>query len=162
MEITVLRFSDSEESTLGLMLIDGEFACYTLEDAYHKEKIYSKTRIPDGTYDVELRTEGGFHERYSERFPLMHRGMLHLKDVPNYKYILIHIGNTADDTAGCILVGDSVNNNKVTGGFLSSSTKAYKRVYPVISKAILNGEKVTITLKDITITLKDIKDAGVF
>ena len=50
--------------------------------------------------------------------------MLELQDVPNFKYILIHAGNTDEQTAGCILVGDSQNNNDIqTDGFIGSSQK---------------------------------------
>ena len=90
------------------------------------------------------------HEKYKKKYPKIHKGMLWLKDVPNFEYILIHCGNTNTDTAGCLLLGDSQKNNKVyPNGFVGSSSKAYERIYPLIAEAIENGEEVTIQLEDI-------------
>tara|TARA_R110002126_G_scaffold136656_1_gene281184 strand:+ start:2570 stop:3034 length:465 start_codon:yes stop_codon:yes gene_type:complete len=148
MKLQVLRFSSGSDSTNGLLLDVTEgvkFLAYTLEDEYRKEKKSKETRIPAGTYEIKLRDEGGFHQKYSKRYPNMHRGMLHIIDVPNFEYILIHTGNTDEHTAGCLLVGDSQQNNQVTkDGFIGSSNNAYKRIYPSIAKAIGNLELVTI------------------
>ena len=149
MKLKVLRFSSQEDSTSGLLFLDEknglEFLCYTLEDEYREDKIMGETRVPAGTYKIELRTEGGFHARYTKKYGKLHKGMLHVVNVPNFKWILIHTGNTDEHTAGCLLVGDSQeNNNIVKDGFIGKSVNAYKRIYPDISKAILNGEEVTI------------------
>ena len=74
--------------------------------------------------------------------------MLWVRDVPGFEYILIHIGNDAEDTEGCLLVGDSQTQNITRNGFIGSSTDAYKRIYPPIANAIENGENVTITYID--------------
>jgi len=76
--------------------------------------------------------------------------MLHVTNVPGFKYILIHCGNTDEHTAGCLLVGDSQENNQIKGdGFIGKSSNAYKRIYPKIAQAILNNNEVFITYKDI-------------
>ena len=156
MKLEVIRISNSNDSTSGLLYIsrgdfDKEFLCYTLEDEYRKEKKYGETRIPEGTYKLGLRTVGGYNERYKKRFSDIHIGMLHVLDVPNFEYILIHCGNTDEHTAGCLLVGDSQENNKIKkDGFIGKSSQAYKRIYPDIAKAIKIGQDVTITYKDIT------------
>src|SRR5688500_19899161 len=98
MKLTVLRFYDNGKSTSGLLFIDGKFECYTLEDEHRDVKLKGETRIPCRQYDLGLRTEGGHHEKYSKKFPKDHVGMLHVLDVPNFQYILIHIGNTEGDT----------------------------------------------------------------
>ena len=152
MKLQVLRFSSESDSTSGLLLdVTDEinFLAYTLEDEYRKHKRSKETRIPAGTYKIELRDEGGFHKRYSKRYPNIHRGMLHIIDVPNFEYILIHTGNTDEHTAGCLLIGDSQENNQVNkNGFVGSSSNAYKRVYPLIAKAI-EKEGVTIQYIDL-------------
>ena len=80
----------------------------------------------------------------------MHKGMLHVIDVTNYKWILIHTGNTDEHTAGCLLVGDSQENNIIIkDGFVGKSTNAYKRIYPPIAKALEEGEEVTIQYIDL-------------
>ena len=50
MVIKVDRYFHGPESTLGKLYVDGEFECYTLEDAYRPKKIKGKTRIPSGLY----------------------------------------------------------------------------------------------------------------
>jgi hypothetical protein len=130
------------------------FLCYTLEDEARDVKIKGETRVPAGTYKVELRTEGGFHGRYTKKYPGMHVGMLHIVDVPGFEYILIHTGNTDEHTAGCLIVGDSQeNNNILKDGFIGKSVNAYKRIYPKIANAIKSGEDVTITYIDYDIKL---------
>ena len=163
MDLEVIRFSSGTDSTNGILLetieqgndIDGswrqkKFLAYTLEDEYRNEKVFGETRIPDGTYKLGLRRIGGYHAKYSKRFPHIHIGMLHVLDVPGFEYILIHCGNTDEHTAGCLLVGDSQENNQIQeNGFIGKSTNAYKRIYPRISKALENSEEVTITYKTI-------------
>lgn len=152
MKLEVLRFSSGKDSTSGLLFDvsnDRKFLAYTLEDEYRDNKVYSETRIPAGTYKIRLRTEGGFHAKYSKRFQDIHKGMLHIVDVPGFDYILIHCGNTDEHTAGCLLVGDTQNNNMVEeDGFIGRSTAAYKRIYPSIAEALEQGKEVTIEYID--------------
>jgi len=148
MLITVERYSDNKESTTSLVFINGEFFCYGLEDEGRTEKVFGETRIPEGVYDIDLRTEGGHHNRYASKFPNMHKGMLHVMNVPNFEYILIHIGNDDDDTAGCLIVGDTVNNNNINDGFIGYSTDAYSRFYKKVISAIMRDEDVSIQYID--------------
>lgn len=149
MDLKVVRYSSAKEDTLGLLLQDCQFSCYTLEDEHRNKKVFGETRIPAGTYEIKFRKEGGFHNKYAAKYGNMHKGMLELQDVPNFKYILIHVGNDDDDTAGCILVGDKTNNNQITSGFISSSVQAYRRIYPPIAEALESGEQVFITIEDL-------------
>lgn len=153
MKLKVIRFSSQSDSTSGLLfdVTDGtKFLCYTLEDERREEKVAAETRIPAGVYSVLLRKEGGFHSRYTKKYGDMHKGMLHVQDVPNFKWILIHTGNTDEHTAGCLILGDSQENNVlVKDGFIGRSTQAYKRIYPPIAEALENGEKVTIEYIDL-------------
>lgn len=147
MIITLQRYSTNNESTLGLLFIDGVFECYTLEDEYRQEKVMHETRIPEGTYKITLAKWGNHHERYKVKFPEFHKGMLLLENVPNFQGILIHMGNTDDHTSGCILLGNTANNNKYADGFIGESEKAYRNVYPKIAEAISRNEPVTINVK---------------
>jgi len=152
MELTVKRFSDNGESTLGLFIINEAFSCYTLEDENREYKVSGETRIPNGTYPVGLRKEGGFHNRYLKKYGAdFHKGMLHVQNVPDFEFILIHTGNTDDHTAGCLLVGNQINNNLIQDGFVGNSVSAYKRIYVEIRDAILCGEEVFITYENITL-----------
>lgn len=148
MEVKVLRYGFDLDCTIGLMFINDVFEAYTLEDEYREPKVYGETCIPDGRYRIVLRAYGGFHARYLEKFGAdFHKGMLEVSNVPNFKDILIHIGNTDEDTAGCLLVGNRaelpINN------YIGDSTNAYKRIYSQIIDAILGGEPVYITYKRI-------------
>jgi len=163
MDLEVIRISSGTDSTNGILLesieqgneIDGcwkqrKFLAYTLEDEQRDEKVFGETRIPDGTYKLGLRKEGGYHQKYSKRFSDIHIGMLHVLNVPNFEYILIHCGNTDEHTAGCLLVGDSQENNQIKkDGFIGKSSQAYKRIYPRIASALERGEEVKITYKTI-------------
>ena len=113
-----------------------------IEDERRALKVKGETRVPAGTYKIELRKEGGFHDRYTKKYPGLHRGMLHITDVPNFEYILIHTGNTDEHTAGCLIVGDAQENNQLLpDGFVGKSVNAYKRIYPSIAKAIAEGTR---------------------
>lgn len=142
MRLEVHRFSYTPKYTLGLFYIDDKFECFTLEDTFREVKIPKETCIPYGTFEVKLRTEGTHNEEYAKKFPDIHKGMLHLQDVPNFQYILIHIGNSNADSEGCILVG----NQSVKSGSLVDSTNAYKELYKKIAPVLIKGEKVTIKI----------------
>ena len=131
MKLQVVRFQMGSDATNGMLFIDGEFECYTLEDEYRDVKVMGETCIPEGTYNVELRTEGGFHSRYTAKYGDFHKGMLWVKDVPNFEYILIHTGNTDEHTAGCLLLGETSQDlDRGKDGFIGASTVAYKKAYP--------------------------------
>ena len=120
-------------------MVDGRFQCFGLEDEYRIEKVASETRIPPGTYKMGVRMVGGFHQRYTAKFPLTHKGMLQVLDVPGFEYILIHIGNSDKDTAGCLLVGRI--GCAVPGEIrVNSSLDAYKSLYDLVFPAALAGD----------------------
>ena len=151
--LEVMRYSSGADSTLGLLFENGpegrEFLAYTLEDEFREEKLSAETRIPEGTYDIKLRTVGGFHSRYAAKFGTpWHKGMLHVQDVPGFEYILIHTGNTDEHTMGCLLVADSSTQNITKDGFVGASVSAYKRIYPSLAQWLVDGNKLSITYND--------------
>ena len=148
MELKVYRYSSQSQTTLGALQIDGKFECYTLEDQHQDIKVKGETRIPAGKYNIGLRTVGGFDARYKAKFSF-HKGMLQVLNVPGFEYILIHVGNDEDDTAGCLLVGNTANNNRLNKGFIGDSTTAYKKMYIKVLKAIESGLDVTIEYIDL-------------
>ena len=146
MNILLQRLYRTKEFTIGALFIDGVFMCFTLEDQKQVNKVSKETRIWAGLYKVAFRTEGGFFSRYLKQFgAAFHKGMLQIMNVPQFEYILIHIGNTDKDTAGCILVGLGID---MATGVLTKSTDAYKKIYPVIEAALSRGEEVIIEIKD--------------
>ena len=150
MRIELLRYSSQSKTTFGVVLIDGKFQCYSVEDRFRLEKIKNETRIPSGVYEIKLREFGRHYEDYCEKYK-GHKGMLWLQDVAGFSEILIHIGNGEKDTSGCILLNNEVNNNKTDYGRGVNSTKAYLDFYFKVLEAFENGEKVYISIVDFDI-----------
>jgi hypothetical protein len=155
MRVTVKRFADNGDTTLGVLYVDGVFQCFTVEDEERVTKVKGETRIPNGVYKIGLRKEGGYHTKYAAKYGSMHKGMLCIfntagwkieKDGMSFQYILIHTGNTDEHTMGCLLVNDAVSGATFTG---SSSKDAYVDLYPIVASAIERGEEVTIEYVDI-------------
>jgi hypothetical protein len=138
MLIHVDRLKSDNDATLSIVSVNGGFECFGLEDEYRADKVAGETRIPEGRYKVGVRDVGGFHGRYSAKFPSFHKGMLQVLNVPGFEYILIHIGNTDEGTAGCLLVGQNGN----TAGELTigSSTNAYKELYQKCIQHAIDGD----------------------
>jgi len=143
MRLLLKRLGILDKASVGGVSIDGRLQCFSLEDLPHEIKVPGETRIPAGEYEIKLRTAGQMHTDYAGRFS-DHRGMLWLQAVPNFEWVYLHCGNTAADTAGCILLGDTLR----AAGRVDDSVQAYRRVYGVVSNAILAGEPVTIAVED--------------
>jgi hypothetical protein len=131
MKLTVMRDKLRSDCTLGQLLVDGVFECYTLEDYVRQEdapKVFGKTAIPYGEYDVVV----SFSPHFNCLLPLLLR-------VPDFEGVRIHPGNTAADTEGCLLVGVGRSDTAVTG-----SRAAFGALFGKIQAALALGQKVTI------------------
>ena len=130
--LLLIRNTFTEESTIGVLFLDGEKICDTLERPYFNNQ-RNISCIPEGVYPVRLRLprESGT------------RNYIHLlvKDVKDRDYILIHIGNTAKDTSGCILVGLGSQQD-----FVSNSTLAMDLLIKEILH--LGGENINLIIKN--------------
>ena len=152
MKLDVIRTQFGEDATNGILLIDGVFESFCLEDQVRDgQKQMGETAIPLGEYEIKFRTVGGYDAKYQKKYgTTWHKGMLELQDVPNFKYILIHTGNTDEHTAGCLLVGETQQDlDRGKDGFVGGSGDAYKKMYPKVRDALLNGKKVTIKYSNI-------------
>ena len=131
MELLLERIHSNENETIGIMQLGGQKICFMLEDEKRDIKVKGETRIPAKRYKILLRKAGRLHEKYSKRFPDIHKGMLHLQDVPNFTYIYLHIGTKDEDTLGCPLTGSKViiSNNDL---MVELSTKAYLKLYKLV------------------------------
>lgn len=138
------RLSFFDDYSIGVLYKNSKILCFTLEDEKRTIKINGETRIPFGTYEIKLRTFGSMSERYSKKFHF-HKGMLHLQNVPNFSFVYIHIGNTDDDTAGCILVGNELNIKK---NMLIGSTLSYTELYQDMLSELNQGNKIFINVID--------------
>lgn len=151
MKLILERFHSGKDSTLGTLHVRPEgadefkFQCFTLEDQYQKIKVPKETRIPAGTYQVKLRKEGGMHLKYEKLYPF-HSGMLHVQDVPGFEWVYIHVGNTDDNTEGCLLVGTGASS--IGRCTLFDSVAAYTDLYKEIVKALSASQEVWISIVD--------------
>lgn len=130
--LLIIRDTFTKESTIGRLFINGESFCDTLENPYiNNERNISC--IPEGQYKVRLRLP-----RESATRDYLH---LLVQDVPNRSYILFHRGNTAEDTSGCILVGNGRKHNVVENSRLAMD---------LLIKEILNlgGENINLIIKN--------------
>lgn len=150
MKLHLLRLSSGKDATIGALFDitnERKFLCWILEDEFRLKKVKGETRIPAGTYQIRLRKEGGFHAQYIKRFPKIHVGMLHVQDVPNFTFILIHCGNRDEETDGCLLVGDSAHFDAMGDSWVTNSAVAYQRIYPPIAAAA-GANNCTLIVED--------------
>jgi hypothetical protein len=153
MKLNVVRTQFGKDATNGLLFVNGVFEAFTLEDEIRDVKVKGETAIPLGEYEIKLRTVGGFHSKYTERYgAAFHKGMLELQSVPGFQYILIHTGNSDSHTAGCLLIGETQQDlDKGKDGFVGGSGDAYKKFYPKVRDALIAKEKVTIKYSNINL-----------
>lgn len=149
MQLELNRYSDNGNSTLGVLLVDGKFNCYTLEDEARSEKLNGETRIPQGTYRIKFRKVlSPLTRKYREKYDWF-EWHLELQDVRGFKYVYVHIGNFEDHTDACILVGQEANNNTLEKGMLKNSMLAFKDLYEWVSLKLKLGAVVLITIRDL-------------
>jgi hypothetical protein len=143
MELILQRRFRGGDYTIGSLYVNGEYFCDTLEDTdrgltqsmsveeIKRMKIPHETAIPTGTYRVIVNLS-----------PAKKRMLPRLIDVPGFSGILIHRGNTKNDSSGCILVGE----NKVKGKVIHS-TQYEKRLVEMLIQAQEEGEEISIEIK---------------
>lgn len=132
-------------ATIGDIYIDSVFFGATLENAPQKIKMPKITRIPSGTYRLKLKdVVTPLTELYRKKYDWFSYH-LEIQDVPDFTNCYIHIGNRAEDTDACILVGSSQEYGKA---FIGNSTTALRRFYETVVPVIQSGEYVYITIED--------------
>jgi hypothetical protein len=124
------RHPSANGCTIGELWYNGKFFCYTLEDVVRPagEKVPAATAIPAGTYKVTIARSPAFRMLT----PRLHR-------VPGFEGVLIHAGNSAADTRGCILVGFSK---------LPSNVKIYKsqEAFQALMGKLLDATSIELTI----------------
>lgn len=153
MEIKVNRRWKKESYTIGDLYCNGVRICNTLEDKdrgltssmptgiINQKKIYGKTAIPTGTYKVVL----SYSQKFAKKtWAKKYNGLLpELLDVKGYSGVRIHVGNTDNDTLGCLLLGE----NKEVGKVINSTKCFYDLMDNYIMPAWKAKEEITITIK---------------
>ena len=133
MRLLLKRRFKGEAHTIGTLYVDGARFCDTLEDrvrdlAGGEVKVPGETAIPEGTYRVIV-----------NRSPKFGRDLPRLLDVPQFEGVLIHRGNSAEDSAGCILVGENKEKGKVI-----NSTPYEEKLVALCKAAQSGGETIEI------------------
>ena len=135
MRLVLTRTLLNAKSTIGKLVVDDTFFCYTLEDkdrfleTHPEGKVYGETAIPRGKYQVII----DFSNRFKRELP-------RLLLVPGFEGIRIHPGNTDKDTHGCILVGTSIVNDD----FIGNSRAAFNHLFDVMDDAYARGQEIWI------------------
>jgi len=138
MQLKIIREPSNLSSTIGSLLIDGKFFCWTLEDVVREVagkpvaswKIQNMTAIPRGKYDVTI----DMSPRFKRRMPL-------IKAVPGFEGVRIHVGNRAEDTDGCILLGYKRDETTIL-----KSADAFNDFFVKLNDAVATQEPVTIQI----------------
>ena len=93
--VEIVRLEESIYGTIGILKIDKEVFCISMEPADRENKV-SISSIPTGQYICK---------RYSSvKFP----NTFEVTDVTDRTYILFHAGYKVKNTEGCILLGSHV------------------------------------------------------
>ena len=141
MELKLKRIAKRDTYTIGKLFIDGVHFCDTLEDTdrgltqdmslpvIRAKKRAGVTAIPTGTYKVTLKVQS---PRFSkkEMYAFCNGYLPRLINVTGFEGVLIHVGNTARDTEGCILVGRNTQVGKVL-----ESRVTFQRLYEKLKAA---------------------------
>lgn len=124
MELELRRIARRDTYTIGRLYVDGEYFCDTLEDTdrglrqdmdasvIRAIKRKGVTAIPAGRYRVTLAVQSPKF-RTKAAYQFCNGYLPRLVNVPGYEGVLIHVGNTARDTEGCLLVGRNTQVGKV-------------------------------------------------
>lgn len=149
MLITVDRFNSISDATISTIKLNrGCPQFFGLEDGFREVKVPDETRIPAGVYRVGVRTFGPTNEKYSKRYPEFHHGMLEIMNVSGFTDVLIHVGNSIADTAGCLLVAYGATMTP-TRYFLTNSRDGYEQLYrEVIDYAIKDDLQIRFVDSD--------------
>lgn len=150
MKLVLKRINNQDNYCEGKLYIDGIYQCDVIEDTdrdltsemsvaeIQSKKVYGETAIPKGTYQITLDiVSPKFKDRSWATFC---EGKLpRLLDVPGYEGVLMHVGNQAADSLGCLLVGQ-----KTKDGWVSNSTQTFKDLYYKLKQAT---DQITITIE---------------
>lgn len=151
MEVLVKRIAKKDKYTIGKVYIDGKYLCDSIEDKdrgldqsmditeIQKIKVKHQTAIPTGTYRLTINVQSPSFSKKTYYMNFCKGYVPRILNVPGFDGILLHKGNTQDDSSGCIILGY----NKVVGKVIDSQ-KAFESFYNILKKT---SEKIMITIK---------------
>lgn len=153
MELRLKRIARTETYTIGRLYVDGVYFCDTCEDVdrglrqdmaqsvIRAIKRKGVTAIPTGRYRVTLEVQSPkfSQKKYERRYGFCNGYLPRLINVPGFDGVLIHVGNSARDTEGCLLVGKNTSVGKVL-----ESRVTFVRLYEKLKEA---KEGIYITIE---------------
>ena len=155
MELTLKRIALRSEYTIGKLYVDGEYVCDTIEDtvrdldkdgkfANGEVKIPGKTAIPYGRYEITMKVKSPKYSNFSKySWAKKYDGYLpRLLNVSQFDGVLMHVGNSALDSEGCIIVGE----NKVVGKVINSVNTFRRLMDEYLVPAKKRNERIVITI----------------
>ena len=154
MKLELKRIAKRDTYTIGKLYIDGVYFCDTIEDKdrglkqsmslneIKQIKVKHQTAIPTGTYEITLHVVSPKYSQKPWYVNLCGAKMPRLLNIPGYDGVLIHPGNSAADSSGCLVVGKNTVVGKVT-----DSRTTFKNLYAKLKVASDKGERITITIK---------------
>ena len=155
MKLQLNRIAKKETYTIGRLYIDGKYFCDTIEDKdrhldqktplskIREVKVAAETAIPTGTYNIRMDVVSPKYSLKPWYVKNCHGARVpRLENIPGFSGVLIHIGNTAKDSAGCLLVG---KNDAV--GMVTNSKATFLELYNRMYAAYKKGEKIQITIR---------------
>lgn len=153
MKLKVDRRWKKETYTIGILFIDGVRFCEVLEDRDRglkqsmttaeiaKIKVYGETAIPTGTYEVTLNVVSPKYAAIGSWKNFNGGKMPRVLGVKGFEGILIHPGNTALQSNGCLIPGE----NKKVGQVLNSR-RTFEKLYRKMKAAADRKEKITLDI----------------
>ena len=115
--LEIIRDTYTLKSTSGLLYLNGEKICHTLEDTVRGIgiKIPKHTGIPEGEYKVKVTMSG----RFKRLMPMVYtekNGYEIIKNDISFKGVRLHGGNTSENTEGCPLIAfNKIDNDTIQG-----------------------------------------------
>ena len=153
MKLLLKRIYTCKDYTIGHLYIKDQYICDTLEDTDRmlddsmpmeqilNIKVRDKTAIPTGTYNILMNIISPKYSKKQYYMDVCGGKVPRIDNVPGFSGILIHCGNSAADTSGCLLLGY----NKVKGKVLQSKS-AFEKLYPILKAAYKRNESISITI----------------
>lgn len=146
MELQLKRIARKSTYTIGRLSVNGKYFCDTIEDCDRlylgKPKVKGETAIPCGRYEI---TQNVFSNRFGNKtfYKNLCGGFLpRLLNVPLFDGVLLHCGNSANDSSGCIIIGM----NKVVGKVIDSQKTYTKLMKDYLLPAKNRNERIYITI----------------
>ncbi len=152
--ISVYRHLYSNDTTIGKLVLDtiGTF-CYTLEDEVRPPgiKIKKETAIPENYlgYKVGIRYSPGFKRDMLILYTEDDKETLKYAGV-SFRYVYFHGGNDHTHTAGCILVGENVNEKDMT-----ISNTVENKLKEIVTKWLDEGHTVLVRVINLPYSCED-------